>query len=116
MSGDDLPEHFDLVNLLDKWPGKDGKGDAFDMDAARVKAEELTLELMTQEARFILLMGRKVERAFGWSGLKYLESNIWHSHDVILFPHPSGVNLWWNEEDNRGAARKTIRWVLSASK
>jgi uracil-DNA glycosylase len=116
-SGDDLPPHFDLANLLDKWPGKQGKGDAFDMDAAREAAADLTLKLQTaEEPRFVLLMGRKVERAFGWSGLTYLDDNVWHGNDVILFPHPSGVNLWWNELDNRTAARKTIRWVLRASK
>jgi uracil-DNA glycosylase len=116
VSGDDLPENFDLVNLLDKWPGKKGKGDDFNMEEARLKAKSIEEQLKAEEGhRFILLMGRKVERAFGWAGLNYLDANLWHTNWVILFPHPSGVNTWWNEVQNRDDARKCLRWVLNAS-
>lgn len=113
-SGDDLPDHFDLENLIENYPGKAGrKGDAFDLPTARVRAEELILKLQAQEPRVILLMGRKVERAFGWTGTKYLVWNEWQSHQVVVFPHPSGVNLWWNDVQNIEKARRALRRALS---
>lgn len=115
-SGDDLPRHFDLLNLIEKWPGKSGKGDHFDMDAARAKAGEIARELQTaKESRYVLLMGRKVQTAFGWAGMNYLQEYQWHDHIVVVFPHPSGVNLWWNDQVHRTEARVLLRRILRAS-
>jgi uracil-DNA glycosylase len=118
-TGDALPEFFDLVNLNEKWPGKgkSGKGDAFNMDEARKNAKKIKWRLENEiDAGFVLLMGRKVERAMGWAGLEYLDTNHWLGHYIILFPHPSGVNPWWNDAQNYAAARAMIRWALHASK
>lgn len=117
-TGDALPEHFDLVNLNDKWQGKNksGKGDAFNMEQARINAKRIKWRLEHEiDEAFVLLMGRKVERAFGWAGLNYLDTNIWLGHYVILFPHPSSINPWWNDEENVVAARAILRWTLRVS-
>lgn len=117
-SGDDLPAHFELINLNKKWPGKRvvGKGDQFDMDEAKKRAEKIKLDLEDDShGRFVLLMGRKVERAMGWRRMNYLEINTWGSHAVILFPHPSGVSRWWNDKENVMAARAILMWVLRVS-
>jgi len=112
-SGDDLPAHFELRNLNTKWPGKRvvGKGDQFDMAEAKLKAKKLKEELMDQRPRFVLLMGRKVERAFGWH-MNYLQPNTWQGHIVMLFPHPSGVNRWWNDPDNVEHAAAMLKWAV----
>lgn len=117
-SGDVLPEHFEMYNLNAKWSGKriGGKGHNFDMKEARKKATQLKNKMEAEiDPLFILLMGRNVERAFGWKSLEYLDVHTWLGHYVILFPHPSGINHFWNDEGNVDAAKAMLRWALRAS-
>lgn len=117
-SGDDLPAHFDLLNLNTNYQGKTklGKGDAFDMEEAKIKAKKIKWRLENEiDEAFVFLMGRKVEKAFGWKDLNYLDTNIWLGHYIILFPHPSGINTWWNTDENVAAARAMLRWALRVS-
>lgn len=116
-SGDDLPKHFDLVNLLSKWPGKGRKGDLFDIKEARTHAEDVLLGTAHRPPSYILLMGRKVQAVFDLKGLEYLRRYKVHregfeGHIVIVFPHPSGINTWWNEPENAERAAKLMRKVL----
>lgn len=127
VSGDDLPEHFDLKNLLAKYPGKkSNKGDLFDMGRAKKSAGRIRRHQQIYFGpRYILLMGRKVQKAFGFSIMEFLKPrgdllrsrgngiNDWHR--VIVFPHPSGVSHWWNNTDNREAAKWVLRKVLRDS-
>ena len=116
--GDSLPPHFSLVNLLSKWPGKGTKkGDLFDMRQAKENAQDILMGLERRPASHILLMGRKVQACFELKGLEYLHRYSIHrtgfeAHCVIPFPHPSGVNLWWNDPDNILQAEKVMRKVL----
>lgn len=100
-TGEDLLYHFDTVNLLPRWPGKVGKGDVFDMKVAKLYAGELIHVLKQEQPRIILLMGRKVRKAMGINGhWEYLELIEAWGHKVYIFPHPSGVNRWWNDPLN----------------
>jgi uracil-DNA glycosylase len=65
----DLPKMFDLANLLDRWPGKAGKGDAFPLEEARAGAARLDLS----GRPLVVLVGRNVARAFGAGGAAYFE-------------------------------------------
>lgn len=69
LAGLSLPEfldRFERRNLLDAWPGKAGKGDAFvRAGEARALAESLRAGLAT---RRVVLLGTAVARAFGLPG------------------------------------------------
>lgn len=109
--GEDLLYHFDTMNLLPTYPGRKNKGDVFDMKAAKLAAGIVIHDLSHQPPRKILLMGRKVRRAMGLNGQwMYLGPGQFHwGHWVYIFPHPSGINRWWNDPVNYAAAEKFMR-------
>jgi uracil-DNA glycosylase len=114
-TGDVLPQYFDLYNILDYWPGKAVKGDAFDMTEGAAKGRQLMLDLFQlYTSRRILLMGRKVRRCMGVQGSQreYLEWFQFGPHQACIFPHPSGVNQWWNDSVNTARARVLIQGAL----
>src|SRR5262245_38252760 len=105
-SGDDLPEHFTLANLIQKYPGRQGKGDGFDEVIAGRAAMKILSDLIRRnEKRWVLLMGRNVAQCFGQRNRPYLEK-FWltSTNPCLVFPHPSGINRWWNDSANTAAA------------
>lgn len=110
--GDVLRHHFELVNLLREYPGKRGKGDDFDRFKAKDAASDLVRVLHYTSPRYILLMGHNVARAFGFRNWNYLENHKIVRHVWMVFPHPSGINRWWNEPHNEQRAGRMIREVL----
>lgn len=102
-------ELFERVNLLDKFPGKAGKGDRFDVNKARKKAIDLLL-LGTMRDRRVVMLGANVARTFGFPPSEQL---LWSMIDgggfqVAFCPHPSGVSRWWNEKTN--VAKALLFW------
>lgn len=71
------------------------------------------------EGEPVLLMGRRVATAFGFGSARLLEwqdgmwvgSELWVASQFVVFPHPSGLNRWWNEPDNVERARRFLRDV-----
>jgi len=91
----------DVINLLDYFPGKAGKGDAFPMAEAREQAARYDLSRWDR----VVFLGRNVACAFGLRA-PFL---AWHLLDGSLcaaVPHTSGVNTWWNDPRNEAAARR----------
>jgi uracil-DNA glycosylase len=110
-TGDDLQKYFETMNLVSRYGGKakSGKGDKFDLAAAKVEAAEFLEWLKRQDCdRTILLMGRGVAKAFGFGKRQYLEPWVWTHHVFVVFPHPSGVNRWWNDPWNVHAAERML--------
>jgi uracil-DNA glycosylase len=110
-TGADLQEYFETRNLQSRYGGKaaSGKGDKFDLAAAKLQAAQIVEELNEEDNdRVVLLMGRGVAKAFGVDKHPYLIPWVWLHHTFIVFPHPSGVNRWWNEEWNVAAARRML--------
>jgi hypothetical protein len=113
--------NFDLLNLMAKWPGKSGsKGDDFDMGEARRSVDDILIGLGYRPPSYILIMGRKVEQAFRIKKLPYLEryalkTEPLNRHRVIIFPHPSGINQFWNNRENYERAERVLKGVLRAS-
>ena len=93
----------EAVNLLDRWPGKAGKGDRFPAKLAGKKAR-----LLPVVGRTVVLAGLNVAKAFGHVGRRFLE--VWRSGGATfaLVPHPSGVNRWWNDPANKEAAAELL--------
>jgi hypothetical protein len=97
---------FARRNLNARWNGKKGKGDEFDRAEAKAAAELVDAEGFN---RFVLL-GEEVSRAFGFK-FSALEIRT-RPHDprrYLCFPHPSGINQWWNDSFNRFRAAKRLR-------
>jgi uracil-DNA glycosylase len=98
-----------LINLLDAFPGKNGKGDAFPMAAARKSAARVMAKL--ERGDFALLLGWNVAQAFGLrrDGRKYFDRFAFgDGASAVVMPHPSGVNMWWNVEVNRKKAKREL--------
>lgn len=107
LTEDQFAATFERWNLLDAWPGRAGeKGDLFPRGAASAAAERL---LPMLDGHHVVLLGWNVERAFG---LGIDAPMVWRQHEwrsgemlVAVLPHPSGVNLWWNDAGNVERAR-----------
>jgi uracil-DNA glycosylase len=100
-----LASHFDLLNLLDRFPGRDGKGTLWPVDLARESAKRIAIALEGdgRPSRAIFL-GKRVAAAFGerrlqpcrWAERRFGGRVV----EVALLPHPSGVNRWFNDPKN----------------
>jgi len=107
---DEYLEITDRMNLLDRWPGKKGKGDEWPVAEAEASANEMLPNL---SGRRVLLVGRNVAKAFGFGDLPWLEWRKLEGMEVAVIPHPSGIVLWWNDKENRQAAKKFLREVFT---
>lgn len=116
LAGLSLPEfldRFERRNLLDAWPGKAGKGDAFvRAGEARALAESLRAGLAT---RRVVLLGTAVARAFGFPGAPFEFRPYWEG-SFATCPHPSGTNRWWNDRAKVWAAREFWTTLAASSK
>lgn len=106
---------FERVNLLSRYPGRDGKGDRFPVRAARVRAGEIVASGTMLRPRVVLL-GAQVAFVFG---LKKIEPLRWYLQDdigIAMCPHPSSASLWWNHPENVEAARAFWRALTAISR
>lgn len=97
---------FELRNLLRAFPGRAAKGDAFPKAEGQLAAAALIARL---RGRRVIFLGRNVAEAFGFA---WKEPMVWHQHvgfTAARLPHPSGVNLWWNDAKNVRAAAAFLR-------
>lgn len=97
-----------LQNVLGRWPGKQGRGDAFPLALARSGA---------RASRFrgrgpVLLAGRRVAAAFGVR-TGYFEWGELRGRPCAVIPHPSGISHWWNDPRNARRAAAFLREVLA---
>jgi len=95
---------FARVNLLSAFPGKASKGDLFPLAEACEAFEDL---LPRCRGREVVLLGRKVARVAGLDAppFSWVARRAWCQH-------PSGINIWWNEERNVRAARRFWRDLI----
>lgn len=80
---------FDRLNLV---PGK-----RWDAKEARRSAEKLMTSL---RGRRVVLLGQDVRQAFRVPRLLFHPQNI-EGVEFRQLPHPSGLNLWYNEAENK---------------
>lgn len=109
LSGLDLQDYarrFARANVLEQWPGKLDKGDAFDLPAARARAAILRRRF--RGGRLVVLLGHRTALAFGLRSA-YLQRHRVSCANVVVLPHPSGINRWWNEPENVRRASSFLR-------
>ena len=98
---------MERVNVLEWFPGTAaGTGDRFPMAEAKIRAGEIARAHRGERA---MLLGRAVAAAFGVRA-DYLQAR---AHDVfeevVVVPHPSGLNRWWNDPNNERMARRKLK-------
>lgn len=94
-----------FVNLLRRWPGKRGKGDRWPINRAQRAAQHV------QFTGRMVFLGRQVAAAFGASRA-YLRPFQLRGATCMVFPHPSGVNRWYNQAKNKRRASQMLkRWL-----
>jgi uracil-DNA glycosylase len=119
LSGAVNREQFEAVfeprNLLAAWPGHaKHKGDSFPAKKAKVAADGLRPSL---SGRRVVLLGIGVAKAFGFkpSDARF----TWAERDGVRFalsPHPSLINLWWNNPRNRAEAARFFGSILTGDR
>lgn len=98
-------------NVLDEWPGAaTDKGARFPRLRASIAAGRLLAHFSPD--RLVLLLGYRVARAFGVK-LRYFEEASILRARVYVIPHPSGVNVWYNDPANVRRAERFMREVLT---
>jgi hypothetical protein len=98
------------VNLLPpRWQG-------CEWDAEMAKRNALAFTRTWLEHRLIVLLGRKVQTAFGYvdtDPASLLIDTGDSGHDVLLLPHPSGLCRWWNSRTNVEYARRLVEKAMN---
>lgn len=122
------------VNLLYEYPGAGRRGAHFPQARGKERAKKF-LEMVSVPGReyrvfngvvfgspqVVLLAGLRVARAFGLRmnhkdrpSFSYFEKKIFKDQpnqtifEVVVVPHPSGVNRWWNDPQNEARAREFL--------
>lgn len=96
-----------VLNLLRRWPGRtDRKGSRFPLAAAAAAAGRLELDGPT------VLVGKRVARAFRLGSAGFFEATEVRGRPAMVVPHPSGVNLWWNDPKRVEVAACRVRMWL----
>ena len=96
-------------HLNTNYSGKGGRGDGFDHAKGNVNAADVLLDWRVER---IVLLGKNVARCFGFRDLPFLAEIRIYGRRFLIFPHPSGVNRWWNERRNEQRARQLLQRFL----
>ncbi len=113
--------HLDSVNLLPaQHPNENGIGFEFDSAAGHAAAKTLVASVLKPaNYALVLLAGKRVASAFGY------DEEFWMPQELcvdvkkkrfarlVIVPHPSGTNRWWNDPGNRDFAAKWFRTALA---
>jgi hypothetical protein len=106
--------HDELIGCRRKhlnthYSGKRRKGDAFDHAKGNANAGDVLLDWRVAR---IVLLGKNVARCFGLRDLPFLAEIRIYGRRFLIFPHPSGINRWWNERRNERRARQVLQRFL----
>jgi hypothetical protein len=103
---------FVRANVLASWPGAGArKGSRFPVAKARHGAARLSRRFVG--GRLVILLGHRVAAAFGVTDA-YLEPLriVGRACVVVVVPHPSGVNRWYNDDANVVRARRFMSYAV----
>jgi hypothetical protein len=105
---DEYLAKFERRNVLRKWYGKASKGDVFPMLVARKRARRMRKSLAGKR---VVFLGKKTAEAFGIREryMKWIDAS---DFVAVVFPHPSGVNRWWNDPANVENAKTFLRKLV----
>jgi len=101
---------FDRTNLAKGLPPRAGKGRKFPMATARKAARRILLD---DRRPGIVVLGKRAARAFGLTDPRWFEWTDALGQRVVVIPHPSGVNRYYNDEENRALTRRFFEELVS---
>jgi len=105
---------FNTINLIDEYMGKSGKGDYFPLKLAKEKASQIWPDL-DSKYDIVILAGKSVANAFGIKA-EYFQWIKINDINLVVIPHPSGVNRWWNDDSNKEKAKQFMRNLIKEIK
>lgn len=115
-----LYDHFDCENLIERYPGAQGKGASFPIEVARPLAVEMIPDL---KDRVVVVLGSRLKSLFTLANDFY----VWHENVVTFdrhgkvasarcqavgIPHPSGLNRMLNDEAERDRCGEVLREAM----
>jgi len=110
-----LLKRFDCQNVLDYWPGQNGRGSAFPIVEAEEALSEIEQDLMARPA--VVLLGRRLVDLFRLEPRAFFEWSKWpnarHGTWVAAIPHPSGLTRNYNDPEQRQKAGVVMRQAMS---
>jgi hypothetical protein len=110
---DDLVHLLDLTNLITRVMPKQGrKGDSFDKALGRRSATRIQTKAIEGGRTDIIAAGLAVSMCFGVRNPAFLttyQSGVLRIH---VLPHPSGINLFWNDQTNVRAASRFLKAIV----
>lgn len=87
----------------------------FNMPRARLRAGVMMQELLCS-SRQVVLLGRQVQKAFGLPPFEPLTYELIGGCRFYAVPHPSGRNMWFNDEKNRVAAGNLLLSLMESAR
>jgi uracil-DNA glycosylase len=113
---EDLWSTFDVVNVIDFFPGQSKdptkRGDAFPYFEAKKRAEAMRPAL---GGRTVVLVGKNVARAFSWPSIEFFDWKTDAADEgyfkFCVVPHPSGISHYYNDPKNFERAKAFMRSI-----
>lgn len=107
----DVARSFGTIAIVDRWPGKATHGR--ELPSGRARAEAQRIEHSTPEDVRLVIVGRKLARAFEVEDMPYLRWTTRHYDDgrqrsVAVIPHPSAGTKWWTQPGHAANARRFL--------
>jgi len=117
-----LYDHFECENLIERWPGRQGRGSAFPIEVARPLAVALLSRI---EGRVVVVLGSRLASLFT------LATKSWHEKAVVVddhgvvhharceiaaIPHPSGLNRVLNDPAERERSGAVLREAMQRAR
>lgn len=124
-----LYDHFECMNLIERYPGAQGSGASFPMSIARAALVERLPEI---EGRVVVLLGARLARLlmptdtsetfYQWE-VSYPQSVgpdgelVYQARPttMVAIPHPSGLNRMYNATQERERAGEVLRQAMDYS-
>jgi uracil-DNA glycosylase len=107
------PEEYlkrtERMNLLPYWPGRHGEGDLM---PRRMLAGAAFAMLHELEDRRVVMLGSSVAWAFRVHRVPLFRWFEFKGALVMVMPHPSGRNRWWNDPAHVARARRALRQLF----
>lgn len=79
---------------------------------SQVTADNSARKILDQVPAIVVMLGRKVARSFTKQKLNLYEPVYERGSELILIPHPSGLNRMYNEQQHRERAGAVLRKAL----
>lgn len=82
-----------------------------DVPQEDLPATARAIEALGAPGDAIILLGREVAKAFGLDDMAEVSTVDRGRATIYLIPHPSGLNRWYNDADNRSRVARVLKRI-----